>query len=262
MNSLLKRSVACIAMAAALTACSGGGGSSNPSPNNPFGQIDLQGAVSGGQYANFQVVTIDPTAKTITFAFPIPAPIAGTVPQIGVQVPQIPGGTITIQPDANGEWSASLTMPLSDLFTGINYGNPATLPNGEQLPGLVSMGLGTLPMLEITVPLSGTSNLSFYLYGNSKALAIFYPTPSLPIAADLIWQVVSKKNKVMGHFGFIGTVPPTGTPKFPGGLYGDYIIPVGLPVAIGNPTPTPTPAPAPTPVPTPAPIAAPTPTLL
>lgn len=259
MNIILKRKLACLAMALTVAGC-GGGGSSSPTPtnNNPFSTLDLQGAASGGDYNQFQVVTINPATLTITFAFPIPTPITGTIPQVGVVVPQIPGATINIQPDANNNWSASLTMPLQDLFSGISYGNPAKLPNGEELPGLKASGLGTLPMVEITVPLSSKSSFSFYLYGGNQALAIFYPTPGLPIPADDIWPVVGKSKKVMGHIGLIGTVPPTGTPTFPGGLYGDYLIPSTLQGML--PAPKPTPAPTAVPAPTPAPTAAPAPT--
>lgn len=259
MNSLITRSFACLALVVALGACGGGKNNSSPTtpsnPNNPFGSIDLQGSVGDptSPYNNFQVVTINPTAMTITFAFPIPAPATG--PAVGVPVQQIPGATITLQGDANNNWSASLTMPLKDLYSGIAYENPATLPNGKPLPGLELSGLGTLPMLEITVPLNSNGKCVFYLYGSNKAIAIFYPTPGLNIPLTAVWNVLSKKNNTIGHLGVVETTEnSSGVVTFAGGFYGDYLVPAGLQgIVTPTPAPTPTPAQSPTPTPTPAP---------
>jgi hypothetical protein len=224
--SNLKRSLGCVVAVIAIAGCAGGGSNSSPNNNSSstgssggaLSSIDQQVYASSGPYANFQVVTINTTNLTITISVPLPVPPVSS-PQVGVAVPQIPGGTITIEPNSSGLWTASLTMPLADLAPGIIYSKPATLPNGEDLPGLGAMG-----MLEVNVVLDSKTNLNFYLYGSTTAIAIFWPTPGFDDKITLVVPITNKAGTK--DLGFVGIIGEVGT--YSSGLYGAYLFPPEL----------------------------------
>jgi hypothetical protein len=215
------RSIACLATIAMITACgSSGGNSSKPTAAGPtMADFDQKLYVSGGTYDQFQVVNIDPSAMTITITIPLPAsPVSG---ESNVPVSQIPGATITVAQSQIGRfWIAALTLPLKDLFSGINYENQTTLPSGNALPG----NLGNTPMLELNVFVDFKTNLHFYLYGSQSVIAIFYPLPDFNNSGNVTFQVANKTNDVHGYLGLIPQVTK-GTATFPGGIFGAYLIP-------------------------------------
>lgn len=214
------RSIACLATLAMIASCgSSGGNSKSPVSGPTMADVDQQLYVSGGTYDQLQVVTIDPSAMTITFTIPLPVPPISN-PQNNVPVSQIPGATISIGPNAPALWTAALTMPLKYLFAGISYQNSTTLPSGNPLPA----SLGNMPMLELNVFDDFNTNLHFYLYGSQSVFAIFYPLPDFKIGAYYTYQVTNKANTTVGYLGLIPQVTKNST-TFPGGIFGAYKIP-------------------------------------
>jgi hypothetical protein len=226
-----------VSMTAGLTACAGSGsgsaqmnlGSGNGAvdPNAQYwNAVDTKGFVAPNApspFGNVQIISIDKTTETLSLMIPLPVnPFGGAM--ISSPVPEVPGAVVGITQDSSGKWYLTYTMPLSFLLKGIQYQNPATLPNGNPLPQVPG---GELPSLAGHVQ---NGKINFYIYGSVLYFALFVPTPGFNPFVTLTYPIQnSSGTKILGY---VSTVPATATAN--GGIYVALIFPPELQRLLDN----------------------------
>ena len=220
-----------IAIAAGLTGCGQGfeaaslskavSGSNGSSGNTDSGTAFKSLAVDGtfSTYPDTQVIEIDKANLMLVVRLPSPLP-ASTFTSTVQQLPQIPGGTVTVEPLTGGGSAIVLRLPLSAVIRGIAVASPSKLPNGDPLPGVAD---GELPAFAVNLSKMGQINPTIYLGPSVISIYVNSPTaiPAIPIIGSLTLPI---KNAARTRtWGFFSAIPAKGTDK--GGFY----ISLGLP---------------------------------
>ncbi len=236
-RALLVTSIACVA--AITTACApgfetnklavdgvnngsgtGGGGGVNPPGWN---SVEMTGAINGGRFDRSKVVEIDKSAKVLVVRLPFIAGIELGA-QIPIDIPEIPGATVGIEPSPDGSSEIVLRIPLAKVLKGIDTLPSSRLPNGDALPAIPE---GELPSVGITYNKSGTLKGALYL--SPAVVGIFVTTKFDPYIRLTLPIRNEARTRTYGYF----TSIPEKT-GFDGGFFLSVALPDDLARAIDD----------------------------
>ncbi len=235
-HALLVASVACVV--AITTACApgfetsktsvdgvnngsgtGGGGVNPPGWNS----VEMTGSINGGRFDRSKVVEIDKSAKVLVVRLPFIAGIEIGA-QIPIDIPEIPGATVGIEPSPDGSSEIVLRIPLAKVLKGIDTLPSSRLPNGDALPAIPE---GELPSIGITYNKSGTLKGALYL--SPAVVGIFVTTKFDPYIRLTLPIRNEARTRTYGYF----TSIPEKT-GFDGGFFLSVALPDDLARAIDD----------------------------
>lgn len=193
----------------------GAGGTSGDDPNSGSGgnqawkNLDVEGTISGGRYAQTPVLTLDKDKKLLKLKLPmIPSPYLILTRELPIA--EIEGSKITWESLPDGSTAMVLTIPLEAYLKGLSFRRKDKLPNGEDLPGIAG---GELPSLAIGLVPGRDIKATIYL--GPSTLAVFVNTPFDPtIRTPAIPIRDQTMTRTLGYFAII---PAVG--NFEGGFY-------------------------------------------
>jgi hypothetical protein len=195
----------------------GGAGSGN------WNSVELNGSINGGRFDRTKVVEIDKVAKLLIVRLPF---IAGI--QIGTQLPlqirEIPGATVGIEPSMDGSSSLVVRLPLSKVLKGVDSLPSSRLPNGDKLPSIPE---GELPSVGLTFTNSG--GLKGALYLSPTVVGVFVATKFDPYISLTLPIRNEARTRTFGYF----TSVPEKT-GFDGGFFLSIALPDDLARAIDD----------------------------
>jgi hypothetical protein len=170
-------------------------------------KVDYQGFQAGGATDQALVIYIDRVNQSLLFVLPIPVliPIFNKM-----EIPNLPGAYLQTYKDANNGDSLAVSVPLTYIIRGAQFGEPQRLPNGDALPYVPA---GELPGFAIDFP--NMTNYQIHLYVGVSVAAVFAELPKIGLPFGFLHPVKNPdKTKVLGAIGY---VPPKNT--FAGGMY-------------------------------------------
>lgn len=189
------------------------GGGTNPTAPG-WESVQMDGAINGGRFDQTKVVEIDKSAKALILRLPF---IAGF--QIGAQIPvqirEIPGATVGIEPNSDGSSSLVLRIPLAHVLKGIDTLPSGRLPNGDALPAIPE---GELPSIGLTLSKAGNAKGALYL--SPTVVGLFVATKFNPYIALTLPIRNESRTRTFGYF---SSVPAKA------GFDGGFFISVALP---------------------------------
>ncbi|MEC9284273.1 MAG: hypothetical protein VX642_16280 [Bdellovibrionota bacterium] len=194
-------------------------------------ELDLVGKIGEGAYAGLEVVSIDPVNKEFIMKIPMPIPFGKEVKK-AFNDNDLSGGYYMLTQYEINKWAVEIHLPLEKFVNGkLNEVPAAKLPNGQDLPGIVS---GELPGFAIQWE-DDSGDKEFYLYLGGGNAAIFVPTYNFdPFFAINIPIKDENKNRV----GWFSTVPEMndsdGNLIAYGGIYMAILLPSDLAKWIDN----------------------------
>jgi len=200
---------------------SNGPGTGSPSkPNQEWDNLQLDGAISGGRFAQTPVVSIDKEKKLLKVRLPMinPLLLIGILPG-PMQIPELSGGTLSWESMSDGTPVMVVNIPLERFLKGLEVARKDRLPNGEPLPGVAD---GELPSIGINL-LSGR-NTRATIYLGPSVMAVFVNTPFDPVIRTPLIPIRDQGTaRTMGYF---AVIPAVG--GFEGGFYLSFALPAEI----------------------------------
>ncbi|MCM2282180.1 MAG: hypothetical protein NDI61_10075 [Bdellovibrionaceae bacterium] len=202
--------------------CPGGACQANdPGPTDPsdpagsgdgsdtWKNLEVDGAISGGRYAQTPVLSLDKNKKLLKLRLPmIPSPYLILTREIPVA--EIEGAKISWESLPDGSVAMVLSLPLDKYLKGLTFARRDKLPNGEDLPGIAG---GELP--SIAVRLVPGKDIKATIYLGPSTLAVFVNTPFDPVIRTPAIPIRDRTtSRTLGYFAII---PAVG--DFEGGFY-------------------------------------------
>lgn len=187
------------------------------SPEEVYKGVDLTGKIQGGMYNNSVAMELDKQNHALILYLPV-----GTnmfIGNVSGSIPELPGASFKTVKRQNGTSVVALSIPIKYLIRGIDFLDPAKLPNGDPLPEIPG---GELPSLAIK--LGDKENVNLYLYVGVSVVAVYVSSPFNPYM-DLTFPVTNKdETKVVGYFSTVSEKTKDGT-KYLGGFFLSTIMP-------------------------------------
>jgi hypothetical protein len=226
----LAGSLALISIATGLTGCgqgfqaaslsngtNGSNGANAIDSSAAFKALAVDGTFS--TYPDTQVIEIDKANLMLVVRLPSPLP-ASTFNTSVQQLPQVPGGSVSVEPMSGGGSAIVLRLPLSAVIKGIALAAPTKLPNGDPLPGVPD---GELPSFAVNLSKMGQINPTIYLNPSVVCVYVNSPTeiPAIPIIGSLTLPIRNAAHT--RTWGFFSAIPAKGTDK------GGFFISLALP---------------------------------
>lgn len=177
-----------------------GGGTNSPSNSNGGGNlpnIDLEGNLSGGTFANSRVVNLDMKLQELVLTLPLPiGSITFSGASATVPFPKVPGARITMGTQ-NGRPAVELRVPLKKLVKGVEDLDPAKLPNGDPLPAVAG---GEMPSTAVSINTSKKQSVALYM---QKTMVGLFVSTSFDISGgtgiQLTLPILDKQKRVLGY---------------------------------------------------------------
>ncbi len=196
----------------------GGGSGSGGSPgagNEAWKNLNVEGSISGGRYAQTPVVTLDKDKKLLKLKLPmVPNPYLILTREI--QIAEIGGAKISWESMTDGSIAMVLSVPLAQYIEGLSFPRKDKLPNGEDLPGIAG---GELPSL--AVGLVPGRDIKATIYLGPSTLAVFVNTPFDPVIRT---PAIPVRDQTMTRtLGYFAIIPATDAHE--GGFYVSAALP-------------------------------------
>ncbi len=190
------------------------GGGDNNSSKIPDDLV-IDGEINGGAFDKTSVIELDKDNKMLILRLPMPAnPVLLDV-YAEIPIPQIEGAKVTFDSLNNGGFVMSVHLPLDVALKGIDFIEPAKLPNGDPLPMIPG---GELPVLALQV--HEEDEVQGYLYLGANIVGIYVTTPFNPFIR-LTYPIRNKdRSKTLGYF---TVLPEKG--DFQGGFFTSLSMP-------------------------------------
>lgn len=169
----------------------GGGSSSSDAWNN----LKVDGVVSDGWAANTPVVELDKANKELVVRLPMLANPFLILGMPSIQLPEIPGARLTLEPLPNDRLALALRIPLSRFLKGIESIPPSKLPNGDPLPGVPD---GEMP--SVAVQLTRIRDIKASIYLSPATVGIFVNTPFDPTYNVSVPIRNEARTQILGYF--------------------------------------------------------------
>lgn len=185
-------------------------------PTSEWKSLSVAGAVNGGSFDQTQVVSIDKTAKQLVVRLPMMANPFLDGASLNIPIQAIPDASVGLDALPSGGSALALRLPLRYIVHGINFLNPARLPNGDPLPSIPD---GELPSTAIQLSHSRNINASIYLA--PTIVGIYVNTPFDPYIRLTLPIRDAARTRTFGYF--------TTVPAKPGTADGGFFISIALP---------------------------------
>lgn len=195
---------------------------STPTANQiAWEKLSMDGTPEAGGFKLFQVVTIDKTTKELVLKLPMPAnPFIDGLNLAPIEIPQLPGSHLGIEPIASGGSTLTFRVPLRDLIKKeIDFPTPTSLPNGDPLPKVAD---GSLPSAAISI--NDIKKINATLYFSVQQLGIFVNTPFDPFIGS---SLAIKNADHTRTWGYLTSIPAkkAPAPAMDGGFFISIVIP-------------------------------------
>lgn len=183
--------------------------------NDAWKNLNVEGSISGGRFAQTPVITLDKDKKLIKLKLPmIASPFLILTREI--QIAEIEGSKITWESMPDGSVSMVLTVPLDKYLRGLSFPRKDKLPNGEDLPGIAG---GELPSLAVSLVPGRDINATIYL--GPSTMAVFVNTPFDPVIRT---PAIAVRDQTMTRtLGYFAIIPAVG--NYDGGFFVSAALP-------------------------------------
>jgi hypothetical protein len=165
--------------------------------------VQLNAAVSGGQYNNQHVISLDTANSQLVVTLPMPInPGISTGVQASLPIAQLPGASLGFQNLAPLGVSAVLKIPLRDIVHGLQTAAPQALPNGDPIPAVPSGELPAIAVQLSNIGSIGSTPITATIYMLETYIAIYVNSPVNPFIS--LTLPINESGKTVGYF---STVP-------------------------------------------------------
>ncbi len=188
-----------------------------PAPNT-WENFKMEGSVDQKSqlFAGEKAVDIDKATKELVLRLPMLANPYLDGLSIAGPLPDLPGASIGLEAMPDGGSALVLRLPLHYVTKGVDFLEPARLPNGDPLP---KMPASELPALAIQLSNLG-KDIKAAIYVGTSAVGIFVNTPFNPYLT--ISAPIRNKDGTK-TYGYVSTVPVKGTND--GGFFLSFVLP-------------------------------------
>jgi hypothetical protein len=187
----------------------------------------VNGRVEGGSNDGSLVIQIDKARQALVLILPLPPIFLLSVS--GAPIPELPGASFEMIPQADGSNAMGIVIPLKYVIKGGQFADYGRLPNGDPIPFIP---VGEAHGFAISFPQKPSYRLHLYLAVNAAAVFIETPDWKLPDEFSMIPTIgfpVKNQDKTRIN-GYFAIVPNRG--NYSSGVYVASRIPSHLAVMI------------------------------